>query len=147
MKSKQSNNTSIKVFIILLPFILGYLSSSLIEREEIPETSASIRPPKWLFGIVWPILYLLLGYSSYLIMQKDMRVFKIYLVHLLILSSWFPIFVKYPKTLFPKISIIIILLTAIYLYTLYSKISKKASYCLIPYIMWLSFATYLTFNI
>ncbi len=142
-----SKNKILKLFIILLPFILGYLSTLFISRTEIPETNAGIKPPRWLFGIVWPILYLLLGYSSYLILQKDKKTFKIYLAHLFLLSIWFPLFVKYPKTIFPKISIVIILLSAIYLFTLYSSISKRASYCLIPYIMWLTFATYLTFNI
>ena len=138
---------STAIFIILLPFILGYISTLFITKREIPETNASLRPPKWLFGVVWPILYLLLGYSSYLIWLKNKKIFNIYLLHIVILSIWFPVFVKYPKTIYPKISIIIILLYAIYLYTLYLPISKVASYCLIPYIGWVSFATYLTFNI
>jgi hypothetical protein len=53
------------------------------------------------------------------ILSHRRKIFNIYLLHIVILSIWFPVFVKYPKTIYPKISIIIILLYAIYLYTLY----------------------------
>ena len=55
------------IIIIFIPFILGFISSLFVNKNNIPSVESPINPPKWLFGVVWPILYLLLGYSSYII--------------------------------------------------------------------------------
>ena len=140
-------NTSI--IIILLPFILGFISSLFINKNNIPSVKSPVNPPKWLFGVVWPILYLLLGYSSYLIYQSKAanknKIFTLYIIHIILLSLWFPVFVNYYNRYLSFVSIIFILLYAIYLYFEYTKISVIASYCLIPYILWLGFASYLTY--
>jgi|688.fasta_scaffold972160_1 tryptophan-rich sensory protein len=140
-------NTSI--IIILLPFILGFISSLFINKNNIPSVKSPVNPPKWLFGVVWPILYLLLGYSSYLIYQSKAvnknKIFTLYIIHIILLSIWFPVFVNYYNRYLSFVSIIFILLYAIYLYFEYTKISIRASYCLIPYILWLCFASYLTY--
>jgi tryptophan-rich sensory protein len=140
-------NTSI--IIILLPFILGFISSLFINKQNIPSVKSPVNPPKWLFGVVWPILYLLLGYSSYLIYQSKSanknKIFTLYIIHIILLSIWFPVFVNYYNRYLSFVSIIFILLYAIYLYFEYTKISITASYCLIPYILWLCFASYLTY--
>jgi tryptophan-rich sensory protein len=140
-------NTSI--IIILLPFILGFISSLFINKNNIPSVKSPVNPPKWLFGVVWPILYLLLGYSSYLIYQSKFsnknKIFTLYIIHIILLSIWFPLFVNYYNKYLSFYSLIFILLYAVYLFIEYKKINVIASYCLIPYILWLCFASYLTY--
>ena len=78
---------NINIIIILIPFILGFVSSLFIKKNNIPSVKSPINPPKWLFGVVWPILYLLLGYSSYLIYNsKELnknKIFILYIIHIM----------------------------------------------------------------
>lgn len=140
---------NLNIIIIFIPFILGFLSSLFINKQNIPSVKSPINPPKWLFGVVWPILYLLLGYSSYLVYQSKSsnknKIFTLYIIHIILLSIWFPVFVNYYNKYLSFYSLIFLLLYAIYLYFEYTKINVIASYCLIPYILWLCFASYLTY--
>jgi benzodiazapine receptor len=140
---------NINIIIIIIPFILGFISSLFVNKNNIPSVKSPINPPKWLFGFVWPILYLLLGYSSYLIYNSKSlnknKIFILYIIHVILLTLWFPIFVNYYNRYLSFASLIFILLYAVYLYFEYYKINTIASYCLIPYILWLCFASYLTY--
>jgi tryptophan-rich sensory protein len=140
-----------KVLIILLPLILGFGSGLFYSSKNIPKPKTRFNPPGWVFGVVWPILYLLLGYSSYLIYSSNSKehntVFILYIIHLLLLTAWWPFFVKYPGfRAYAFWSLIFILFYACLLFSLYYKINKRAAYCLIPYILWLSFASYLSYS-
>jgi benzodiazapine receptor len=141
---------NLNILIIFIPIILGFISTLFINKNNIPSSVKSpINPPKWLFGVVWPILYLLLGYSSYIIYNSKAlnknKIFMLYIIHIILLSIWFPVFVNYYNKKLSLASLIFILLYAIYLYFEYNKINVIASYCLIPYILWLCFASYLTY--
>ena len=142
----------IKYSIILLPLILGFLSNFLVDREKIPKVNTSkmiikINPPPWVFSVVWPILYILLGYSSYLIYkEKDYYVLALFAVHLVLLTAWWPLFIKYPNRLYATLYLVFIFLYSLLLGFLYFRINKKAFYCIITYILWLAFATYLSYH-
>jgi tryptophan-rich sensory protein len=112
----------------------------------------SFNPPNWIFGPVWTLLYLLMGVSLYLIwVSKNSRNRKIglylFFTQLVLNSLWSILFFGLQNPLFAFIEIIIlwlaILLTIIYFY----KVNKKAAYLLIPYILWVTFATILNFSI
>lgn len=50
--------------VLFVPIVTGYLTSFLVGGVQ--EEAGSIvvaRPPKWAFGVVWPVLYLALGVS------------------------------------------------------------------------------------
>jgi len=151
MKNTKTNTEIIiNIIIVLLPLILGSISSLFVEKTDIPKPKTSLNPPSWLFGVVWPILYLLLGYSSYLIFRSNSsnknKIFTIYIIHIILLSLWYPIFVNTTQKKLSFITILFLLFYAIYLSYLYSDVNKVASYCLIPYILWLSFASYLSYS-
>lgn len=109
---------------------------------------SKLTPPDYVFGIVWPILYLQLM-VFFILLVKDMKCVGIcppifpFLVQMVLNFSWSPVFFTLKK---PKISLAIVigmvLLTA---YTLYLtlKINKKICFLLVPYLCWISFATYL----
>ncbi len=108
-------------------------------------------PPNWLFGPAWGILYILMGISLYLVWMKGVNKVKnsliIFGIQLLLNALWSIIFFGMRNITFAFIEIILIwifiLLTIIEFY----KIDKRASYLLIPYILWVSFATVLNFYI
>lgn len=102
-------------------------------------------PPNYVFGIIWPILYLLMFISAYLIfIDKKCYPFCyaliIFFIQLAINLSWTTIFFKYKLIHFALFVLIVIFCLVIYTYLLFNKINKIASYLLIPYILWLIIA-------
>ena len=134
------------LFLLFAPIILGLGSGYLVSRKQIPKVKSKFNPPDWLFAVVWPILYLLLGYSSYLISKstKNNVYLILYGIQLLLTIAWWPYFVYYPNKLISTISIILLAIYALVLAVLFFPINKLAAYCLIPYVIWLSFASFLT---
>ena len=106
-------------------------------------------PPNWIFGPVWSVLYLLMGISLYLILiQKDKSIEQrigvmLFATQLLLNTLWSLIFfgLRNPALAFGEIIIlwIFIFLTIIY----FNKVNKIASFLLIPYLAWVSFAAIL----
>jgi tryptophan-rich sensory protein len=138
---------------IFSPIVLGLGSSALlIPKNKIPKVRSKWNPPGWVFGVVWPILYLLLGYASYLVWQdktgeKNKRIGNIlekYSIHLVLLLLWWPYFVYFPNAIFATISLLLLAISAVYIGWKFYKINKMAGLCLIPYTIWLFFATFLT---
>ena len=148
--------TTKKYIWIFSPIILGLGSSAIfVSRSKIPRVRSKWNPPGWVFGIVWPILYLLLGYSSYLVWQDrekgqekkekgEKNILQKYIFHLLLLLLWWPYFVYFPNAIFATFSLFLLAISAVYIGWNFYVINKTAGYCWIPYILWLFFATFLT---
>ena len=144
-------NTWQSILWIFSPIILGLGSSAIfISRNKIPRVRSKWNPPGWIFGVVWPILYLLLGYASYLVWRDSENykssdnILQKYIIHLLLLIVWWPYFVYFPNTIFATISLFLLAISAVYIGWKFYIINKTAGYCLIPYTIWLFFATFLT---
>ncbi|MBD3261770.1 MAG: tryptophan-rich sensory protein [Candidatus Altiarchaeales archaeon] len=113
----------------------------------------SFNPPNWVFGPVWTILYILMGISLYLIWKSDLELSSnipqigLFLAQLVFNSLWSIVFFGLQQ-LFWALIVIIILWTLILLSISYfKKISKTAAILLIPYLLWVSFATLLNYSI
>jgi tryptophan-rich sensory protein len=134
-----------KIFLLFAPLILGIGSGYFVARKQIPKVNSKFNPPGWLFAVVWPILYLLLGYSSYLVSKSTKNNFYLILygIQVLLTIAWWPFFIYYPNKLISTISIILLAIFALIVALLFFKINKVAGYCLIPYVIWLSFASFL----
>ena len=113
----------------------------------------SFNPPSWIFGPVWTILYTLMGISLYLVWQKGINkkevkmAVKFFYLQLVFNSFWSIIFFGL-KNIFGaliEISILVILIGFV-IYKFY-KINRKAAFLLVPYFLWSSFATFLTYNV
>lgn len=138
---------------ILIPNAIGFLSALLSNVKDSFDTfnKPSFTPPGIVFPIVWTILYILMGISSYLI-YKDNSTYKngalkVYAIQLILNGLWSIIFFKF-KAFFLAFIIIIILiiLTIIMIYKFY-KINKVAGLLQIPYLIWLVLALILSFNV
>lgn len=106
-------------------------------------------PAKWLFPVVWVILYAIMGLSAYLISMSEVETDKIkcaltvYWVQLAFNFSWSIAFFRL-EWLWGGVAIIISLLLLIALMLIFfSKIDKRAALINIPYFLWVAFATYL----
>lgn len=113
---------------------------------------SSLNPPNWVFGPVWMTLFTLMGISLWLIWQKkENKNFKLALIffacQLVLNSLWSVLFFGYALVLIAFIEMIVlwilILLTAIYCY----KINKISGLLFIPYLLWVGFASYLTYAV
>jgi benzodiazapine receptor len=113
----------------------------------------SFSPPNWIFGPVWTLLYALMGVAAYLIWQRGIEkpavrsALLIFSFQLILNFLWSFFFFKLQSPLYALIEIlflwVLILATIIRFYQL----DKKAGLILVPYLLWVSFATFLNFYI
>ncbi len=144
------------VILVLIPGIIGFLSSRLAGNSEIVYNSFAkppLSPPPIVFPIVWGILYLLMGISLAIVYRKSKSKEEfldaaVYFFAQLFLNFLWPIvFFRY-KALFYSVLIEIVLwvFTAITVAKFY-RINHKAGILLIPYWLWLTFALYLNVGV
>lgn len=113
----------------------------------------SFRPPNWLFGPVWTILYTFMGISLYWIWikgtkKKEVRqAIKLFFIHLALNSSWSVIFFGIHNIYLALVTVVVLWIFIVVVMVKFYKIDKKASFILIPYLAWVSFATVLNYNI
>jgi tryptophan-rich sensory protein len=104
-------------------------------------------PPNWVFGPVWTTLYTLMGISLYLIWINKSKLKKealsIFYAQLVLNTLWSILFfgLKNPAIAFIEILLLWVLVAAAIVK--FNKINKTAGYLLIPYILWVSFASLL----
>ncbi|MCL5090423.1 MAG: tryptophan-rich sensory protein [Patescibacteria group bacterium] len=116
-------------------------------------TKPSFSPPNWVFGPAWTILYFLMGVAAYLVWIKGLEkkavktALSFFIAQLVFNFFWSILFFGLHSPMLGLIDIsilwILILITIIKFY----KISKTASYLLIPYLFWVTFATILNLSI
>ena len=111
----------------------------------------SFTPPAIFFPIVWTILYILMGISSYLVYESSSNdkqsALIVYGIQLFINSLWTYFFFNLKWFLFSFILVLIILLLVIIMIVKFYRINKTAVYLQIPYVLWLIFAAILSYNV
>ena len=142
----------IRFIIYLLPW---FLSAIIFKTDTVFYKSLNkpiFAPPPILFGIIWPILYILIAISIYNIYKNnDRKNIKDYNKALIInyvsnqAFSFFFFTIKSP--FLALIDTIIVLISSLFLYYETKNLDKKSSYFLIPYIIWNIFATILITSI
>ena len=111
-----------------------------------------LNPPSFVFGIVWPLLYLLLA-ISFLLVWKNPSCFPFcqplvyFIIQLLLNLSWTTLFFKYHQVGWSLVSLVLIIVFTLLSIVKFRKYSILASNLLIPYVLWLCFAAYLTLYI
>lgn len=145
------------ILAILVCESAGFVGS-IFTAPSIPNWYASLakpalNPPSWVFGPVWTILYLLMGISVFLIWRESKKnehlksALILFGIQLALNAIWSPLFfgVQNPGVAF---IVIIAMWTAILLTILsFIKINRLAAYLLIPYLIWVTFASYLNIGI
>jgi len=149
---------AIRVLIFILICEGAGIIGSVFTMPSIPGWYAGLskppfNPPNWIFGPVWTILYAMMGLSAYLIYQSGIgkkqvkRALAVFAVQLLLNTLWSIVFFGV-HMIFAAV-IVILLLWGMILVTIivFHRISKAAAYLLIPYILWVSFATVLNISL
>lgn len=133
---------------ILLPVILGGIVGLIISGFMDYNTlnQPPLSPPGFLFGIVWTILYLLMGIAYGILVyqgKSDETVSKIYWTQLIVNLIWPILFFVFKLRLLSILWIILLLTLVINMIIEFYKKDKMIAYTQIPYVVWLLFATYL----
>ena len=127
------------LFYVLVPFLLGGLVGILNSGNFSNYDSFE---PAWIFPVVLSVLYILMGYSSYLI-SDNKRLLDIYKVNLVMNLLWTFIFFMFNLEVLAFFWILLlIVIVGIMIYEFYKE-NKLAAYLLIPYFLWLIFASIL----
>jgi tryptophan-rich sensory protein len=137
---------------LLVGIVSGFLTRGGVEQFKTDTIKPVFSPPDWLFPVVWTILYILMGISSYIIDIKvttnDKRTATVlYYLQLAFNFFWSFIFFNFQAYL-PAFVWIIILWVLIIATTIeFYKIDKAAGILMVPYLIWVTFAAVLNFSI
>ena len=112
----------------------------------------AIMPPGWVFGVVWTILYILLGVVLALLLQArgtpgTSRLIGLFLVQLVLNYAWSPTFFALHKVSLALAMIAAMIALTVALILLLFRDRRLAALLLMPYLAWLGFATALNFEI
>ena len=134
-----------RLSLVLAVILTAYIGSraSIDVSNDLWYTSlnkSDLNPPGYVFGIVWPILYILMMVSAFLSYEKIFIVFNIQLV---LNAAWSWLFFKFQMPLVSLLDIYLLIALNIFILTLMFKESKLAFLLFIPYVVWISFASYL----
>lgn len=110
-------------------------------------------PPNWIFGPVWVTLYAFMGIAVFLVWRKGLQykevqvALGIFLVQLVLNTLWSIIFFGLQNPGAALVEIVLLWLAILATIVAFTRISKVAAWLLLPYILWVSFAGYLTYSI
>lgn len=142
----------ISILICLLAgFIGSFFTTPAITTWYTTLQKPSFAPPNWVFFPVWTSLFMMMGVSLFLIWKKEDKKVKtalyIFAAQLVLNAFWSVAFFGLKSPLMGLIEIIILWIAILATILSFMKISRTASYLLIPYILWVSFAAILNFSI
>jgi tryptophan-rich sensory protein len=137
----RSSKFSVFIYVILALIVGGLASSNTADDVWYQDLIKSpLNPPGYVFGIVWPILYLLMSISAFRTFNKTKNLF---LIQLLFNALWSWLFFAFqmPFVALINIWLLIYLNIKINLKMFYQ--DKLSGLLFIPYVLWLFFASYL----
>lgn len=113
---------------------------------------SKLTPPDWVFRPAWAVLYFLMGVSvTVFSIGGDYGIkspgFIIFAMQLGLNLIWPVIFFQKHKILLAFIDIILLLIFICFNIVLFWQHSKLAAVLLLPYLLWIIFATFLNFEI
>lgn len=152
------NNTSKFLISLVIPQLAGiigsvFTASSIPRWYSLSLVKPSFNPPSWIFGPVWTILFLMMGVALFLVWKrgverKDVRIaLYVFSVQIILNTLWSIIFFGFKNPGLAFIEIIFLWTSILLNIIVFSKVSKIASWLLVPYIAWVSFAGYLNYSI
>ena len=136
-------SSKFSVFIyVILALTIGGLASSNTADDVWYQTliKSPLNPPGYVFGIVWPILYLLMSISAFRTFNETKNLF---LIQLLFNALWSWLFFAFQMPLVALLNIWLLIYLNIKINLKMFYIDKLSGLLFIPYVLWLFFASYL----
>ena len=140
------NSCRVRRFTLIVAVILAAALGSLASTSAGTDSwylllnKSELNPPSYIFGVVWPILYILMMVSAFLAHKK---IFSIFIIQLIFNAAWSWLFFRFQMPLIALLDIYLLIAINIYILNLMYKENKLAFFLFIPYVIWISFASYL----
>jgi len=155
---KPKKNKIIIYFLSLLVSLLAGWLGAFFTKPAIADWYAllikpSLTPPAWVFAPAWTTLFILIGLSLALVLTTDNRLrlkqsaLVVFAGQWLLNVSWSVVFFGLRSISWGLVIILVLWLLIINLIYRFSAINKLAGLLLWPYLLWVSFATYLNFSL
>ncbi len=138
--------------VVLLGLLSSYVSGSGQTAWYEALDKPSFQPPSWLFGIVWPVLYGLIGLALAMVVNARGSRWRglaigAFLAQLVLNLLWSPLFFGMNQVSTALLAILLMLALAAVTTCLFWRVRKAAAILMLPYLAWLVFATALNFEI
>lgn len=151
------NNFWKLILSVLICLSAGFIGS-IFTTPSIPSWYAtldkpSFNPPNWLFAPVWTTLFILMGIAVFLIWRKGLKkkevknALLIFLFQLIFNTLWSFLFFKFHSPFWALVDIAVLWVLILLSLVKFWKINKAAGMLLIPYLLWVSFASILNYFI
>ena len=153
MKKKIIRITVAIIICVVIGFLASFATQTSVHTWYVTLNKPSFNPPNFIFAPVWTILYILMGISAGLVWTKGLHHIwvKSALYHfgfqLLFNALWSIVFFGLREPLWALLVIIILLILLTITIRRFYVVSKPAAYLLIPYLLWICFATALNYKI
>ena len=132
---------SVFIFVIIALIVGGLASSNTADDVWYQSLIKSpLNPPGYVFGIVWPILYLLMSISAFRTFNETKNLF---FIQLLFNAMWSWIFFAFQMPFIALLNIWLLIYFNIKLNLKMFNQDKLSGFLFIPYVLWLFFASYL----
>lgn len=139
-----------RIVAIVLCFGLPFVAAAVggIASANAPEAYSQLQqpawaPPSWLFGPVWTLLYLMMGAAAYLVWRRAgwNGALIFFFVHLLFNALWSWLFFAWSLGMWSVADIVVLWLMIAALIAMFGKIDRRAAALLVPYLLWVTYAT------
>ncbi len=131
----------------------GYFTSTSVKTWFVTLQKPTFNPPSWLFAPVWTILYILMGIAFFLIWKSSATntqkkpAYSIYWVQLALNFIWSLLFFYSQNPGAGLIDIVLLLIAILFTIKQFYAINKTSAFLLVPYVLWVLFATALNTQI
>tara|TARA_R110002012_G_scaffold50790_7_gene131335 strand:- start:3271 stop:3747 length:477 start_codon:yes stop_codon:yes gene_type:complete len=142
---------------VLICLAIGFLSSiatqSSVNDWYLTLNKPSFTPPNWLFAPVWTALYIMMGVAAGIVWSKGYHHVWVktalyhFVFQLLLNALWSIVFFGLKNPLGGMVVILALLTMIILTIKWFKVISKPAALLMIPYVLWVAFASALNYKI
>ena len=145
--------------IVTVPFVLllGLASGRLVPSGEENLWYQMLRkpaetPPGWVFPVAWTTLYILMGLALAMIVNARGARWRgpalaLFAAQLAANLAWSPLFFGAHQVFWALVLIVAILVLACATTIVFGRVRKAAAWLMVPYLVWLSFASILNYKI
>jgi translocator protein len=111
----------------------------------------ALTPPNWVFGPVWTMLYIMIAVSIFLFVKNHKAgigfgIYFLIALNLIANFSWTALFFRLQSPGLALIDIVVLDVSLIFMIYIFWQANRIASTLLLPYLLWVLFATYLNFS-
>jgi translocator protein len=153
MDSRNGIRLVISVGVCLVAGLIG----SIFTISSIPVWYAGLNkpffsPPNWLFAPAWTILYILMGIALFYVwkapkVKKTNEGLMLFGAQLIFNVIWSIAFFGFKSIIGGLLSIVVLLILILMTTVQFYRIDKRAAYLMLPYLLWVCFATMLNISV